>query len=221
MPVISVRVDRRTYEALVKLAEARGVSLYSFVKALLEAQVSSEVSYQVSSEVSYRELERKLSELTGKVSYLEEKIQEFLTSGTSKTVTSNTGNITTSNGNIPSDVGGGTAPQAAATVKAKPGERRRVIVFSLEWAGRKGINVEEYMARREREGYICNETSREVVCVWREDVEQLIVDLNSAGARMGELDSVLSGEKLDTARVAERAGLLWYDNREKRWRAPL
>jgi hypothetical protein len=217
MPVISVRVDRRTYEALVKLAEARGVSLYSFVKALLEAQVSSEVS----SEVSYRELERKLSELTGKVSYLEEKIQEFLTSGTSKTVTGNTGNTTTSSGGIPSDVGGGTASQATATVKAKPGERRHVIVFSLEWAGRKGINTEEYMARREREGYLCNETSREVVCIWREDVEQLIVDLNSAGAKMGELDSVLSGEKLDTARIAERAGLLWYDNREKRWRAPL
>jgi hypothetical protein len=88
MPVISVRVDRRTYEALVKLAEARGVSLYSFVKALLEAQVSSQVSGEVSSQVSYRELERKLSELTGKVSYLEEKIQELLTSGTSKTSSS-------------------------------------------------------------------------------------------------------------------------------------
>jgi hypothetical protein len=108
-----------------------------------------------------------------------------------------------------------------AQSKSKPGERRRVIVFSLEWASRKGINVEEYMARKEREGYICNETSREVVCVWREDIEQLVVELNSAGAKMGELDRVLSGEKLDTARVAERAGLLWYDSREKRWRAPL
>jgi hypothetical protein len=38
---------------------------------------------------------------------------------------------------------------------------------------------------------------------------------------MGELDKVLSGEKLETAKVAERAGLLWYDSREKRWRAPL
>ena len=44
MPVISVRVDQRTYEALVKMAEARGMSLYSYVKKLLEAQVSSEVS---------------------------------------------------------------------------------------------------------------------------------------------------------------------------------
>jgi superfamily I DNA/RNA helicase len=84
MPVISVRVDQRTYEALVKLAEARGVSLYSLVKAILEAQVSSEVS----GEVSYRELERKLSELTSKVSYLEEKIQELLTSTASKTSSS-------------------------------------------------------------------------------------------------------------------------------------
>jgi hypothetical protein len=84
MPVISVRVDRRTYEVLAGMAEARGVSLYSFVKMLLEAQVSSqvsgEVSSEVSSQVSCRELERKLSELTSKVSYLEEKIRE-LTAG--------------------------------------------------------------------------------------------------------------------------------------------
>jgi hypothetical protein len=119
MPVISVRVDRRTYEALVKMAEARGMSLYSFVKTLLEAQVSSEVSgevssqvsYQVSSEVSYRELERKLSELTSKVSYLEEKIQELLTNVASKTLASNTseaiatGSVTASTGNVTSGKG--------------------------------------------------------------------------------------------------------------------
>jgi hypothetical protein len=110
MPVISVRVDRRTYEALVKLAEARGVSLYSFVKMLLEAQVSSEVSGEVSSQVSYRELERKLSELTSKVSYLEERIRELLTSTTGKSLTSSTtelesvatssGNVATTSGNV-------------------------------------------------------------------------------------------------------------------------
>jgi hypothetical protein len=118
MPVISVRVDRRTYEALAKLAEARGVSLYNFVKMLLEAQVSSEVSgevssqvsCQVSSEVSYRELERKLSELTSKVSYLEERIRELLTSTAGKSligsttelesVTTSTGNVTTTSGNV-------------------------------------------------------------------------------------------------------------------------
>jgi hypothetical protein len=39
-----------------------------------------EVSGEVSSQVSYRELERKLSELTSKVSYLEEKIRELAAS---------------------------------------------------------------------------------------------------------------------------------------------
>jgi hypothetical protein len=111
MPVISVRVDRRTYEALARLAEARGMSLYSFVRALLEAQVSSEVSSQVSGEVSYRELERKLSELTGKVSYLEEKIQELLAgnpgnpASTASKVVATGGTPSTSN--PPSQAGGG------------------------------------------------------------------------------------------------------------------
>ncbi len=57
--------------------------------------------------------------------------------------------------------------------------------------------------------------------MWRELLEQLVVELNSAGTKMGELDKVLEGEKLETARIAERAGLLWYDNKEKRWKAPL
>jgi hypothetical protein len=71
MPVVSVRVDRRTYEVLARMAEARGVSLYSFVKMLLEAQVSGEVSC--------RELERKLSEPASKAGYLEEKIRGLTT----------------------------------------------------------------------------------------------------------------------------------------------
>ena len=94
-------------------------------------------------------------------------------------------------------------------------------MFTHEWAREKKINVEEYMARKEKEGYICGETSREIVCIWRELIEEIIVELNSAGAKLGELDKALSGEKLNTARIAERAGLLWFDSKDKRWRAPL
>jgi hypothetical protein len=129
--------------------------------------------------------------------------------------------ITSNTGNIPSNVGGGTAPQATATVKAKSGERRHVIVFTLEWAREKNINIEEYMARKEKEGFLCNEASRKVYCIWREDIEQLVVDLNNSNAKMGELEKILSGERLDIARKAVDAGLLWYDSKEKRWRAPL
>jgi hypothetical protein len=173
------------------------------------------------------------------------KIQELLTSIASKpgagtgTVTSNTGNVTTTSDNVPLNVRGniapdteanqpkpattstGNSPVQVATTKAKVEERRHVIVFSLEWAQQKGINIEEYMAKKERQGYLCNEANRKIYCVWREDIEQLVVDLNNAGAKMGELDKALSGERLETAKIAVEAGLLWYDNREKRWRAPL
>jgi hypothetical protein len=60
-----------------------------------------------------------------------------------------------------------------------------------------------------------------VYCIWREDIEQLVVELNSSNTKMGELEGVLSGEKLNIAKQAIEAGLLWYDSREKRWRAPL
>ncbi|MCC5990116.1 MAG: hypothetical protein LM558_01210 [Thermosphaera sp.] len=110
---------------------------------------------------------------------------------------------------------------ATVTVKGQPRERRRVIVFSLDWARQKGINVEEYMARREREGYTCNEANRKAYCIWREDIEQIVVELNSSNAGMDDLERVLSGEKLEIARTAVEAGLMWYDNKEKRWRASL
>jgi hypothetical protein len=123
--------------------------------------------------------------------------------------------------NIAPNIGANTASQTTATVKTQTRERRRVIVFTLEWASQKGIDTEEYMARKEKEGYICNETSRKVYCIWREDIEQLVVELNSSNAKMGELENVLSGEKLEIARKAIEAGLLWYDSKDKRWRAPL
>ena len=116
---------------------------------------------------------------------------------------------------------GGTFTHSSTQSKAKVGERRHVISFTLKWAEERGINIEEYMAKKEREGYICNETGREVICVWREDLEQIVVELNSAGVKMGELDRALSREKLEIAKRAVEAGLLWYDNKEKRWRAPL
>jgi hypothetical protein len=103
MPVISVRVDKRTYEALSRLAREEGVSVYTYVKSLLErhinarvsAQVSGEVSAhessQVSAQVSYQELERKLSELTSeltsRIASLEErvaKLERALSASTSK-----------------------------------------------------------------------------------------------------------------------------------------
>jgi hypothetical protein len=34
---------------------------------------------------------------------------------------------------------------------------------------------------------------------------------------MGELDKVLTGEKLETAKVAVEAGLLWFSSKEQRW----
>jgi hypothetical protein len=137
------------------------------------------------------------------------KIQELLTSGASKTADIQTGTSTVN-------------PSTQATQsKAKSEEKERVKIISLEWARKQGMNIEEYMMKKERQGFLCNEANRKIYCVWREDVEQVIVDLNNVGAKMEELDKVLSGERLETAKIAIEAGLMWYDNKEKRWRAPL
>jgi hypothetical protein len=169
-----------------------------------------------------RELRDRIRELSHKYGLLyEELLWKALDTLTQSNTLSNTQSITQSTeGSLTQSITQSNT-QSRTQSKVKTEERRRVIVFTLEWARQKGINIEEYMARKEREGYLCNETSREVVCIWRELLEEIVVELNKAGVGFGELDRALSGEKLDTARVAQRAGLLWFDFKEKRWRAPL
>jgi predicted DNA-binding protein len=71
MPVISVRVSKSVYEVLDKLARENGISLYEYVRRLLEdhvnVHVSAQVSGEVSTQVSSQEVERKLSELTSRI----------------------------------------------------------------------------------------------------------------------------------------------------------
>jgi hypothetical protein len=177
----------------------------------------SETTYNKLREIAER---RGFSTLADTVAYLvslEELVARKLESITASTgnITRTSGNVTTSSGNV------SRAPTTGKSEVTKAGEKKRVIVFSLEWAKQKGINVEDYMARREKEGYLCNDTGRMVYCIWREDIEQLIVDLNNSGAKMNELEKTLSGDRLEIARTAVEAGLMWYDNKERRWRAPL
>jgi hypothetical protein len=73
----------------------------------------------------------------------------------------------------------------------------------------------------EREGYLCNERGDEVVCVWRELLEQAVVDLNNSRASDArDFEKVLEGDavKLEVAKAAYEAGLLWYDGKQRRWR---
>jgi hypothetical protein len=73
----------------------------------------------------------------------------------------------------------------------------------------------------EREGYLCNERGDEVVCLWRELLEQAVVDLNNGRASDArDFEKVLEGDavKLEVAKAAYEAGLLWYDGKQRRWR---
>jgi hypothetical protein len=98
-------------------------------------------------------------------------------------------------------------------------ESKHVVRVSTEEAG----DPEKYVAEMERKGWLCNETAKQVICVWRETLEQIIVDLNSAGAGARDMERVLAGDsvKLEVAKAAYEAGLLWYGSREKRWKAAL
>jgi hypothetical protein len=82
-------------------------------------------------------------------------------------------------------------------------------------------DVESYIADMEHGGYLCNEKGEEVVCVWREVLEQAVADLNNGKTtNVGDFDKILANDmvKLEISKAAYEAGLLWYDGKQGRWR---
>jgi hypothetical protein len=59
--------------------------------------------------------------------------------------------------------------------------------------------------------------------LWQELLERVMVGLNGAGAGARDLERVLAGDsvKLEAAKAAYEAGLLWHSSQEKRWKAAL
>jgi hypothetical protein len=112
-------------------------------------------------------------------------------------------------GRAPGPAGGG----------GEAGAGGHILRIPVEEAG----DPERYMAEMEKKGWLCNEAARQVVCVWRETLEQAVADLNSAGAGAKDMEKALAGDgvKLEVAKTAHEAGLLWYSSQEKRWKAAL
>lgn len=101
-------------------------------------------------------------------------------------------------------------------VREGKAESEYVVRVSKEEAG----DVESFIADMEREGWICNEKSGTIICVWREFLEQVVVDLNNSKAGVNELEKVLAGDKdkLDVGKAAYEAGILWLDSKLGKWR---
>jgi 2-succinyl-5-enolpyruvyl-6-hydroxy-3-cyclohexene-1-carboxylate synthase len=101
-------------------------------------------------------------------------------------------------------------------VREEKAESKYVVRVSKEEAG----DPESYITDMEREGWICNEKSGSIICVWRELLEQVVVDLNNIKVGVNDLEKALAGDKdkLEAGKAAYEAGILWYDGKEKRWR---
>jgi hypothetical protein len=56
--------------------------------------------------------------------------------------------------------------------------------------------------------------------LWQELLERVMVGLNGADAGAGDFERVLEADpvKLEVAKAAYEAGLLWYDGKQRRWR---
>jgi hypothetical protein len=110
----------------------------------------------------------------------------------------------------------GEASPGLEEVREEKAESEYVLRVSKEDVG----DVESYIADTEREGWICNEKTGSIVCVWRETLEQVLVDLNNSKAGVNDLEKVLAGDKdkLEVGKAAYEAGILWFDGKQGRWR---
>lgn len=112
----------------------------------------------------------------------------------------------------------GEAPRAPAEAGGRRGAAGKYVARTPK---KEVADVESYAAGMEREGYLCNERGEEVVCVWRELLEQAVADLNNSRASDArDFERVLEADpvKLEVSKAAYEAGLLWYDGKQRRWR---
>jgi len=113
--------------------------------------------------------------------------------------------------------------KAPGLKEAKEGEGKAggqyVIRIPVEEVG----DAETYIADMERGGWVCNEVNKNIICVWRQVLEQVVVDLNNVKAGAKDLEKVLAGDKdkLEVAKASYEAGLLWFNSKEGRWKAAL
>jgi len=212
------------FEARISSLEAKLRELeelrasYEQVKPVLEAKVSPQVSYE--------DLLNRLSELTSKLTSLEarlkvlEELEERVSNVEVEVLSLRRAVEKMSKAGVGESVKQAQAKTATTTTSKQLAQftRRYVHTIALKELEKKGLNAESYMKGKERQGYICNDTASRIICVWREELEQAVVDLNNAKARIGELDKTLSGVRLEVARAAEKAGLLWFDAGEGKWK---
>jgi hypothetical protein len=113
--------------------------------------------------------------------------------------------------------------KAPGLKEVKEGEEKAgsqyVVRIPIEEVG----DVESYITDMERSGWVCNEANKYIICVWRQVLEQVVVDLNNAKAGVKDLEKVLANNmvKLEVAKASYEAGLLWFNSKEGRWKASL
>jgi hypothetical protein len=80
---------------------------------------------------------------------------------------------------------------------------------------------EKYMAEMEKKGWLCNETAKQVICVWGEALRLVVDVLNNNNVRVSEMEKALADDKdmLEVAKAGYEAGLLWFDSSQRKWRA--
>jgi chaperonin cofactor prefoldin len=223
MPVISVRVDRRVYEALDKLAKERGLSLYKYVKRLLEehinAHVSAQVSGEVSVQVSAQEVERKLSELTSRIDNVLKAIQ--LLQESDKALAER---LSALESKVNSLTRASSTSSGSSATSSSSGKRRAIEILKerkvrcvSEMRGAR--NPEAIIESMKREGAVVVRTEEDVCAVDPEFWEEFRQKLSEAKSPKDE--DVLSRLRDDRMKklfqLLRKAGALYLDNKSKSW----
>jgi hypothetical protein len=230
MPVISVRVNKRVYSALNKLAQESGISLYEYVKRLLEdhvnVRVSAQVSGEVSAQVSSHEVERKLSELTLRLDSALKAIQALqesdrvlaeklsaLESMVSVLKTSATTNVTTTNAGASSSTQIDTKKRKTAIEVLREAKVRCI----SEMKGAR--NPEAIIEKMRREGAVVVRTDEDVCAVDPDYWGLFKKKVNESKTPDDkEILSRLKDEKMKRLfQLLRKAGALYLDAKSKEW----
>jgi predicted DNA-binding protein len=218
MPVISVRVNKRVYDALNKLARENGISLYEYVRRLLEdhvnVRVSAQVSGEVSAQVSYHEVERKLSELTSRIATIVSAISALQEADRELAR-----RLSEVESRLSEQSRGDSKPSSARSEKRTAVEILREAKVRCISEMRSAKNPEAVIEKMRAGGAVVVRTDEDVCAVDPEYWDLFKMRLSEARTpNDSEVLSRLRDEKMKRLfQLLRKAGALYLDNRTREW----
>jgi len=214
---VGTRISEWAYQILEARARERGVSLYDYVREVLE-----EVAGTTPSEGPSPSLEERLRAIEKRLEFVEKFLEDVLCLKAEKGEARGEAREARAEAEVKVRAEEPEEPKEVKEVRKERKPKRGVFkVITTGWIRtRAGKEPEEFMKEWEEMG--CTAAllpgGDKVLVVSDDVIEETIAKLNEVGARLGQLSELQDGELRERATNLSLASLIYFDATRNEWR---